>query len=284
VSESSTARSCPACDSGDSSSAFAVDGFEHAQCRRCGTLFVSPLPDAETIRQVYEAPDYHHSVEDSAPRMLDEARGRAAVLQERGCRTLLEIGCGAGYFLDACAELGIQAEGVDGGPTGARARARGLVVHDTWVEEFEPGHEFDAVALWEVIEHLPRPISALQRLRTFVRDGGSLAMSTPSWSGVPARAMGRRFPMLTPPEHLTIFSRDGLSRLLERAGFRPFRWTSFSGLDADKIGRNLQRYLLGQSRVAGAVASVLGRAGELPVQWLDRAGLGTSFELYAEAV
>lgn len=280
----SASRPCPACDSSESTWAFAIDAFGHVECERCSTLFVSPLPDEETIRKVYEAPDYHAGVEESAPRMLEEARARAAVLRDRGCRTLLEIGCGAGYFLDACGELGIEAEGVDGGPTGARARARGLVVHDTWVEEFEPGHEFDAVALWEVIEHLPRPISALERLRTFVRDGGSLALSTPSWSGVPARAMGRRFPMLTPPEHLTIFSRDGLSKLLERAGFRPFRWTSFSGLDAEKIGRNLQRYVLGQSKAAGVLASVLGRAGELPVQWLDRAGLGTSFELYAEAV
>ena len=280
----SASRPCPACDSSESTWVFAVDGFGHVECKRCSTLFVSPLPDEETIRKVYESPDYHAGVEASAPRMLEEARARAAVLHERGCRTLLEIGCGAGYFLDACTELGIEAEGVDGGPTGARARERGLVVHDTWVEEFEPAHEFDAVALWEVIEHLPRPISALQRLRTFVRNGGSLALSTPSWSGVPARAMRRRFPMLTPPEHLTIFSRDGLARLLERAGFRPFRWTSFSGLDAEKIGRNLQRYVLGPSKAAGMVASVLGRAGELPVQWLDRAGLGTSFELYAEAV
>ena len=261
-----------------------MDGFGHVQCSRCASLFVSPLPDDETIRQVYAEPDYHAEVELSAPRMLAEARARAKVLHDRGCRTLLEIGCGAGYFLDACAELGIEAEGVDAGPTGARARERGLVVHDTWVEEFEPGRSFDAVALWEVIEHLPRPISALRRLRSFVRDGGSLALSTPSWSGVPARALGRRFPMITPPEHLTLFSRDGLQRLLERAGFRPYRWTSFSGLDAEKIGRNLQRFVLGQSKAAGAIASLVGKAADLPVQWLDRAGLGTSFELYAEAV
>lgn len=216
--------------------------------------------------------------------MLGEARARATIVHGRGCDSLLEIGCGAGYFLDACAELGIRAEGVDGGPTGARARARGLVVHDTWVDDFEPLRGFDALAMWEVIEHLPRPISVLERLRTFVRPGATLALSTPSWSGLPAKILGRRFPMITPPEHLTLFTRDGLERLLARAGFRPFRWRSFSGLDRPAIARNLQRYFLGDSGPAAAAAGVLAQAGSLPVRWVDRAGLGTSFELYAEAL
>lgn len=279
----STARPCPACERQDSTPAFVVGGFDHVECGSCGTLFVSPLPDAETIRQIYIQPDYHQAVELSADRMLSEARTRAQVLRDRGCRTVLEIGCGAGYFLDACGEIALQAEGVDGGPAAARARARGLVVHDTWVDDFEPHSRVDALALWEVIEHLPSPISVLRRLRTYVAPGAVLALSTPSWSGVPARVLRRRFPMITPPEHLTLFTREGLQRLLVRAGFRPFRWTSFSALDRPTLQRNFQRYFVGQSRAGLAVASLAARAATLPVAWLDRAGLGTSFELYAEA-
>lgn len=277
-------RPCPACESHQSTRAFEVHGFDHVECSRCRTLFVSPLPDDETIRKIYIQPDYHAAVEDSADRMRAEAQARAQVLRDRGVRRLLEIGCGAGYFLEACLDLGIQAEGVDGGPTGARAAARGLIVHDTWVDDFEPGEQFDAIALWEVIEHLPRPISALRRLRTFVRPGGALALSTPSWTGLPAKILGRRFPMITPPEHLSLFSRMGLGGMLRGAGFEPFRWTSFSGLKHETLQRNFQRYFVGTSRVGAAVAGVLATATHRPMQWVDRAGLGTSFELYAEAV
>ncbi len=277
-------RPCPACDSQRADPAFVVDGFDHVECVSCGTLFVSPLPDAETIRKIYVQPDYHHDVEASADRMRAEGRARAGVLRDRGCDSVLEIGCGGGYFLEGCRDVGIRAEGVDGGPAAARAAARGLVVHDAWVDDFEPTDDFDALALWEVIEHLPRPISVLERLRTFVRPGATLAMSTPSWSGLPARLLGRRFPMITPPEHLTLFTRKGLRRLLERAGFRPVRWTSFSGLDREALQRNFKRYFVGQSRAGSAVAHALSRAAIAPVGWMDRARLGTSFELYAEAV
>lgn len=276
-------RPCPACECTDCRPAFAVDGYDLVECTRCKTLLVSPLPDEATIREVYVQPDYHHGVEESAPRMRAEARARVKLIVERGCKRLLEIGCGAGYFLDACGEAGIEAEGVDGSPTAARARARGLVVHDTWVNDFEPVGRYDAVALWEVIEHLPQPSSVLRRLRTFVRKDGTLALSTPSWSGLPAKALGRRFPMITPPEHLTLFSRRGLHGLLERAGFDPYRTTSFSALDSEALARNLQRYFLGESRAGSLAARMLGSAATIPMRLVDRAGYGTSFELYARA-
>jgi len=242
------------------------------------------MPDDDEIRAVYEQADYHADVESSAVRMRAEARARALVLRDRGCTSLLEIGCGAGYFLEACAELGIEAEGVDGGPTGARARQRGLKVHDTWVDEFKPERAYDAIALWEVIEHLPRPISVMKRLRTFVKPGGTLALSTPSWSGIPARVLQHRFPMITPPEHLTLFTREGLKTILMGADFRPFRWTSFSGLDAETLARNFRRYFFGQSKAGSGAARLLATATQLPMRVVDRAGMGTSFELYATAV
>ena len=89
--------------------------------------------------------------------------------------------------------------------------------------------------------------------------------------------------MITPPEHLTLFSRRGLDTIVTRANFRPFRWASFSGLDTDTLDRSFQRYLLGGSRPARAVAKALATATEYPMRWVDRACLGTSFEMYATA-
>ena len=70
---------------------------------------------------------------------------------------------------------------------------------------------------------------------------------------------------------------EAFERLLARAGLHAVRWTSFSNLDAPALTRALRRRGLGP----GALAGVLGRVGALPLSWLDRAGLGTSFEVYA---
>ena len=124
------------------------------------------------------------------------------------------------------------------------------------------------------------PQTAIRHLRP----GGTLALSTPSASGLPARVLGRRFPMLCPPNHLELFSRAGMTALLERSGVRPFRWDSFSNLDRPALERSFQRYFLGGSSSARIAAQALAALAHAPVQLVDRAGLGISFEIYAEPV
>jgi SAM-dependent methyltransferase len=276
------ARPCPGCGGRAASWAFEVAGFPHVRCRGCATVFVSPLPPLEVVQGTYLDPEYHGDVAASEERMRAEARARARILQARGCRRVLEIGCGAGFFVEALLELGIAAEGVDPGPQAQRAAARGLPIHPIWLEDHVPAAPYDGVAMFEVIEHLPEPIHALRWCHRWMRAGGTLALSTPSASGLPARVLGRRFPMLCPPNHLEVFSRRGVAALLERAGFGAIRWDSFSNLDRAALGRGFQRYFLGSSGPARWVAGVLAAAALPPVWLVDRVGLGTSFEIYAE--
>ena len=275
-------RSCPACGSDRSRWAFTTRGYPHVRCLACDSLYVSPLPTEAEIRAVYEDAGYHAGVEESEERMRREARARAEILRQRGCRHVLELGSGAGYFLEACEEAGMRAEGVDAGPTGALAESRGLTIHRTWIDDFEPSEQYDAVAMFELLEHLPEPVTLLERVHGWTREGGTLALSTPSSTGIPARALGRRFPLITPPEHLELFSHQGLGTLVTRGGFQPFRWTSFSNLDAEKLDNGFRRYLRGSSKPAGWLARVLGVAAAAPVRWIDRMGFGISFEMYAE--
>jgi len=277
-------RPCPGCGSTRSTWAFVVAGFPHVRCRDCGTVFVSPLPPPAVVQATYLDPEYHGDVSASEERMRAEARARARVLQSRGCRRVLEIGCGAGFFVEALLELGIAAEGVDPGPQAQRAAARGLPIHNIWLEDHAPAEPYDGIAMFEVIEHLPEPVHALAWSHRWLRPGGTLALSTPSASGLPARVLGRRFPMLCPPNHLEVFSRRGVAALLERSGFRAFRWDSFSNLDRAALGRSFQRYFLGTSTPARWASRALAVAASSPVRLVDRAGLGISFEIYAEPV
>jgi len=284
VSETSTTdvRPCPACASRSNEWAFVVDGFPHLRCRDCQTLFVSPLPTPEAVQATYLDPSYHGNVELSEDRMRQEARARAHIVAERGCRRVLEIGCGAGFFVEALLELGIEAEGVDPGPQAKRAAERGLPIHPIWLEELEPTDLYDGIAMFELLEHLPDPMDALDWSRRWTRKGATLAFSTPSASGLAARVLGRRFPMLCPPNHLEVFTRRGVQALLVRSGFEAFRWDSFSNLDAATLQRGFQRFFLGQSKPARAIAGGLASMARSPVRLLDRVGLGTSFEVYAE--
>ena len=244
-------------------------------------MFVSPLPQLEVVQATYLRPDYHETAEASATRMRAEADARIDVLQAMGVRRVIEVGCGPGHFLDAARDRGLHIEGVDPARTAAEAAARGHLVHKLWLEAFEPNEPFDALALWEVLEHLPEPAVALAQMCKWLVPGGVVALSTPSMSGLPARVLGRRFPMITPPDHLELFTREGLERLLARNGLRAERWTSFSNLGTAAISRGLRRFVLGGSARMDPVVNVLAQLGTVPARWIDAAGWGTSFEVYA---
>jgi SAM-dependent methyltransferase len=245
---------------------------------------VTPLPSDEVIRATYLAPDYHAAAVDEAERMRADADARVAQLARMNVTSVLEVGCGTGYFLDAAADVGMRVEGVDPAASAQRAVARGHTVHTTWLDALELEDQFDAIAMFEVLEHLADPLAALRRARAFIRPGGLLAISTPSSSGVPARLLGRRFPLITPPEHLCLFTRKGLWALLRRGGFEVATWRSLSGLGCPQLARGFQRFALGSSSAARIGAYALAAIAWPATKVVDRAGLGTTFEVYARAV
>lgn len=284
TSDSQEQRPCPACDSQHVRRAFEVAGFPHVRCRGCGSVFVSPLPGPEVITAANLNPDYQPGLWELEERMRAEARARAQIMQARGCKRVLEVGCGAGFFLEALLELGIEAEGVDPGIHAQQAKARGLPIHNLWLDQHQPTGPYDGVAAFELLEHLPEPVEALRWFHRFTQPGATLFISTPSASGLPARVLGRRFPMFCPPDHLELFTRAGLSTLLQRGGFRSISWESFSNLDEATLQRSFERFVVGRSAPGRAVAGVLAKVMVRPARWVDRVGLGTSYEVQAERV
>ena len=100
-------------------------------------------------------------------------------------QTVLDIGCGEGWFTQQLAQRGIQVVGADVAREPLqRARARhpglrlDLIAHqDQW--PFAVG-EFDAVWAGEVIEHVADTTAWLSELRRVLRPQGTLLISTPA--------------------------------------------------------------------------------------------------------
>ncbi len=275
-------RACPACGSDSGHSTFSVNGYDMKECDVCGTLYVERPPATAELEAIYAAPNYRERGDVDELRFAREAGARADILDQQGCRSVLEIGCAEGFFLDAARARGMHVEALEPGASANRAIERGHVIHRVWLREFEPSiARFDGVAMWDVLEHLVDPRQALAHASSWLREGGVLAISTPSWSGLAARMLGRKFPMVIPPEHLEVFTRRGLEHLLARTGFRSFRWTSYSNLGCEQLDRGFQRYLLGSSRPARLIAAAFAHLGARPFEWVDRLGWGISYELYA---
>lgn len=189
-------------------------------CRGCATLYTSALPDAEGAQNYDEYYDAHNlSVPDFIHLRLAEIVAGFEPYRRAG--RLLDIGCGAGTVLEAARRAGWEAEGVEvSRPAVEHLRAAGFsVFHGELAEARYPSDHFDVIVASEVLEHLPDPLVLLREAARVLRPGGLLWATTPHSRGASARALGIGWSTVCPPEHLHLFSRRGLKKLLGEAGF-----------------------------------------------------------------
>jgi SAM-dependent methyltransferase len=87
---------------------------------------------------------------------------------------------------------------------------------------FEPA-SFDAVTLWDVLEHVPEPMDFMKLCATLLKPGGRLMVNVPDLDSPEARLLGKRWPLLL-AEHLNYFTRRSLRICGEKAGLTLVRF------------------------------------------------------------
>jgi 2-polyprenyl-3-methyl-5-hydroxy-6-metoxy-1,4-benzoquinol methylase len=152
------------------------------------------------------------------------AQRRLRLLARHAARPgrLLDVGGAAGFFVDEARRAGWDAVGVDVSPAmvdWGRSQLGAELICSTFARAEIRPPPFDAITMWDYLEHSIDPRSDLERARTLLRPGGVLALSTGDIGSVVARLTGRRWHLLTPEHHNFFFDRKTLRRLLEQTGF-----------------------------------------------------------------
>ena len=237
--------------------------WQLVECATCDVLFASPAPHAELLADAYRAADY-----DSR----EEARYAGATYGRLVRRLLsrlpadggaLDVGAGDGAFLEVLRASGFaEVAGVEPSQAALDAadpQIRTLICEGVFrARDFEPG-SLRLVSCLQTVEHLPEPLTLFSELHTLLRDGGALLVVCHDRTAPVNRLLGRRSPIYD-IEHLQLFDRGSLRRLLKRAGFvdieiRPFAnryplryWTRLAPLPSgarDRAIRALDRARLG---------------------------------------
>jgi SAM-dependent methyltransferase len=260
-------RDCPVCGAPDPSPRFAKDGYSMVECRGCGAVFVGEDPATIDFGALY-GESYYTGGSDAvfADYVGQEAARRAQArrklallrwLPPRVARRgrLLDVGCAAGFFL-AEARRFYEVQGVElSAWSSAYARDRlGLpVITGTLPDAKLPADDYDVVTLWDVIEHVPDPVPLLAESARVLRPGGRLVLTTGDWGSRYAQAKGADWHLMTPPWHLTMFSRATLAIAARRAGLTPVAWRS-EGVAGDGFAwRNKVSLLLSRALGRGDI-------------------------------
>lgn len=213
-------RPCPVC--GSSFAATAPTEYSAARlvvCRQCTARFSGDRPTEEELRSHYDLYDRDQVVSELTLARYD------ALLETFAshCRTgsLLDFGCGSGDFLLRARRLGWHPLGAEFDQSAIETCVRRgveVVGVDALESAIAPG-SLDAVTMFEVIEHLPEPREHLALLKSLLRPGGLLYVTTPNFDSATRRLIGARWRVIEYPEHLTYFTATTLQRLCVDVGF-----------------------------------------------------------------
>lgn len=195
------------------------------ECLECGLRALSPMPSLAQMVAINEEtvhPFFSACLEDEESYRAYFAHKLDDLQREKPLGRLLDVGCGAGFFLDAARARGYDVAGLDLSPVPV-AYARDTLRLDVAVGgiyDYDAADgAFDAVTIFQTIEHEPDPAALAAELFRLLAPGGVLMVTTPAADGFVARAMGRYWFGYRNVEHVSFFSRRSLRYALEQAGF-----------------------------------------------------------------
>jgi 2-polyprenyl-3-methyl-5-hydroxy-6-metoxy-1,4-benzoquinol methylase len=245
---------CPACDSPRSRQFGTKRGFVYVECRECSTVYTNPRPSLALLHEFYaQSKNYDYWNKHIFPRT--EARRREGIFRPRAERTaryataysakggtMLEVGAGFGLFCEELARLGVFDRIIAVEPTAGLAetcRSRGIETLEMPIERVVLTEPIDAVAAFEVIEHLFSPREFLLQCGRLMRDGGLLILTCPNVRGFDVGTLGTTSGTFD-HEHLNYFHTKSLPLLLGTCGFRTLQVETPGKLDVDIVRRKYQ--------------------------------------------
>ncbi len=236
---------CPVCRNPGTRPHLHLRGRAIRECLRCAVRWADPLPTAGEV----EARERRAFTDG----LLPETRGMFSrhgkdfredplVRGYRAClarlaagtrgRAILDVGVATGLFLHLAREAGWTPNGVDLAPeaAGAARKEFDIPVAVADFHTFTPQAAFDAITMWDVLEHAREPDLFVRRAFDLLAPGGILFVALPDCANLLFRLVDTghraRLPFFTGvaeklyvPNHLFYFRRETLARLLTDAGF-----------------------------------------------------------------
>lgn len=239
-----TKLQCPLCEETKNFRPVFDGSHKIVECEACELIFSDRVmnPDffdfyKEDQGEFYERP-YFNVANEKGYENPDNPNYREALTRARKQITqknprLLDIGCGTGNLLKMAREVGFQAEGLEVSISISKSVADQFPIHvyDGQYDHLPVLPPFDAVAVWDVLEHLPDPVGFLRAMKKLIKPNGKLILRTINEDCLLSqlslwmyRVTGGRFKTAADRMHeiyhVIYYSKGTLSACLKKSGYR----------------------------------------------------------------
>lgn len=216
---------CIFCDISSDQVAIEENGYKGLRCPICGLIYISPRPTMEEVSNLYG----HDGAKTSSQSHILASSGKrryarfsiAAIRKYQHSGKIMDIGAGAGFFLDEARKKGYEPYALELNPVQARFIEETLHIpceQSPLADNPFSGKAFDVLYHCDVISHFYHPIEEFYRMCERIKDGGLLVFETGNLADIKPKYY-KYISQFQYPDHLFFFTVDNLLEILKRTGF-----------------------------------------------------------------
>ena len=239
------------------------ESFDIVECEACSIRTTTPFPDKKIIGNYYSSDDYI-SHDDKVSGIFDSIYGLVRTYQlnkkkkligkyfNKSNGKILDIGCGAGDFLQYMKENHWNINGVDTSNKARKIAKKKLNIKvmdpKDWINNKE---KYDVITCWHSLEHVHEPWVYLDKIKKSLTLDGFLIVALPNYQSTDAKIYKEFWAAYDTPRHLYHFTIKSMNKTIKphglniesiyRMNFDPFY---VSMLSAKHMGKSFMSGLI----------------------------------------
>lgn len=218
---------CPCCEGRQITFYVQKFGYDLDTCVDCGHIFTNPMPSLEALDCYYNSSFKEFENEfflDSFDARIPIFTQRLDLLRKVGAgEHILDIGTAVGILLEANKNYvnKFKIDACDLNESSClmlREKYSDVKVINENVLNL-PNGNYDAVTLWDTIEHIPDVSKLLKAISRQLKSNGLFVFSTPNTTSLEWTVMAQDHVQLLPPGHVNLYNTKNIKKLLKRHDF-----------------------------------------------------------------
>lgn len=222
-----------------------------------------PRPSTDKLPSYYESEDYishtdtkrnlFESVYHLVRKISLKKKLNLINSQTNGTKSLLDVGCGTGDFLELAQKNNWSVSGIEPNKNArviANKKTNNSVFEIEELLNFKDS-SFDVITLWHVLEHLPNLDEHISIFKKLLKPKGTLIIAVPNYKSYDANYYKHFWAAFDVPRHLWHFSKTAISRLAEKENLKVVK-THPMKFDAYYVSLLSEKYKFGKMKLFNA--------------------------------